>query len=94
VGELLKKNDIDPASLLDVLCDEQRAPDHQLPDTGLDLERERELSSMFIKSPDYGSRCSTVILIDRNNEVLFSERVYDLKTFEHTTQTFEFKIQP
>jgi uncharacterized protein with NRDE domain len=94
VGELLKKKDVDPSTLLDVLYDEQRAPDHQLPDTGLDLERERALSSMFIKSPDYGSRCSTVILVDRNNDVLFSERNYDLNTFEHTTQTFEFKIQP
>jgi uncharacterized protein with NRDE domain len=83
---------IDPEKLLDALYDDQVAGDSQLPDTGVGLEWERMLSPMFIKSPDYGSRCSTVILVDRNNEVLFSERVYDLQTFENTTQTFEFTI--
>jgi uncharacterized protein with NRDE domain len=74
--------------------DEQIAPDNQLPDTGVGLERERQLSSMFIKSPGYGSRCSTIVLIDKNNHVLFSERVYDLKTFQYNAKTFEFDIQP
>jgi uncharacterized protein with NRDE domain len=76
-----------------LLYDENRAADDQLPDTGLSLERERALSSMFIKSPDYGTRCSTVLLIDRNNHVRFAERVYDLNTFDYTLNEFEFKIQ-
>ena len=64
--------------------------DDQLPDTGVGLERERMLSSMFIKSPNYGSRCTTVVTIDRNNKIEFTERVYDLKTFEFGEQTFSF----
>lgn len=93
VNSLLKDHDVDPTKLFEVLFNEQRAEDSQLPDTGIGLDRERALSSMFIKSPGYGSRCSTVILIDRTNKVYFSERVYDLETFDYSVNSFEFKIE-
>lgn len=89
---LLASKDVEPAKLFDLLFDESAAPDEKLPDTGVGLERERMLSSMFIKSSNYGTRCSTVILIDHSNNVYFSERVYDLKTFEYSSHAFEFKI--
>lgn len=76
----------------EMLRDEERAPDDQLPDTGLDVARERALSSMFIKTPGYGSRSSTVVLIDHQNKIEFSERVYNLETFEYRTHKFEFLI--
>lgn len=91
---ILQQSIIDPAELFECMYDEQRASDVQLPETGIGLERERALSSMFIKTPNYGSRCSTVILVDHANHVLFSERVYDLTTFAFTTRTFEFNIDP
>ena len=90
---ILANSVIDPEMLFEILYDDQIAVDNLLPNTGLTLERERALSSMFIKTEGYGSRCSTVILIDKNNEVLFSERVYDLKTFQYTTQTFKFTAE-
>ena len=86
----ISRTEIDPEELFEILYDEQRATDDQLPDTGLTLERERALSSMFIKTDNYGSRCSTVILVDKANNVLFSERVYDLATFAYTTKTYRF----
>jgi uncharacterized protein with NRDE domain len=93
IKPILRQPALDPIRLHEMLYDERRAPDAQLPDTGVGLERERMLSSMFIKSPNYGSRCSTVILVQRNGQVLFSERVYDLKSFTHETRTYEFEIQ-
>lgn len=89
---LLDSKDIEPSKLFDLLFDDKTAPDENLPDTGVGLERERMLSSMFIKSPNYGTRCSTVILIDHANDVYFSERVYDLKTFAYSSRVFRFKI--
>lgn len=89
---VLKNQSIKPDALFDVLKDDHVAPDNQLPDTGVGLERERQLSSMFIKSPGYGSRCSTVVLIDKNDHVIFAERVYDLNTFDYTLGTFEFDL--
>jgi uncharacterized protein with NRDE domain len=83
---------VDPEKLLDVLYDDEVASDEYLPNTGLPLDRERALSSMFIKSEGYGSRCSTVVLIDKTDHVLFTERVYDTSSFDHTTASFQFKI--
>lgn len=78
--------------LFEALYDDELAPDLQLPDTGIGLEKERMLSSMFIKSPEYGTRCSTVILVDNNNKVLFAERTYNTSTFEYDTKYHKFKI--
>lgn len=54
----------DPQSLLALLMDTHRPADARLPDTGIGLERERLLSSRFIASDIYGTRASTVLLID------------------------------
>lgn len=94
MNNVLASEAIDPSSLFEVLFDDAIATDDVLPDTGIGLERERMLSSMFIKSPGYGTRCSTVVLIDRDNNLYFSERVYDLKTFNYTQSTYDFKIKP
>ena len=54
--------------------DTEMAPDDQLPDTGIGIEYERVFSSIFIKSPEYGTRSSTVLLVDKDNHVTFAER--------------------
>jgi uncharacterized protein with NRDE domain len=41
-----------------------------LPDTGVGLEWERILSPMFIESPAYGTRSSSVLKMGSNVEVL------------------------
>ena len=58
------------------LKDAKLANDQQLPDTGIGLEKERLLSSMFIEAPGYGTRCTTIITIDRQNLVTFKEVSY------------------
>ncbi len=83
---------IEPDDLFDILHDEQRAADQFLPETGIGIDRERALSSMFIKTNGYGTRCSTVIMVSNHGKVLFSERVFNLDTFEHQTKQFEFLI--
>ena len=93
ISPAFQKNDIDPDRVFEILYDDHIADDDQLPDTGLPLERERALSSMFIKTSNYGSRCSTLVLVDASNEVLFAERVYDLETFNYKTNTFRFSIR-
>jgi uncharacterized protein with NRDE domain len=60
-----------------LLRDEQQAAGAELPATGLSLQRERMLSSVFITSPDYGTRCSTVLTIDSDGIAAFAERSFD-----------------
>jgi uncharacterized protein with NRDE domain len=67
-------NEID---LLHLLHDEQRPEDAALPDTGVGLERERLLAPCFIRSPEYGTRASTLLLQHRSGRLLFLEEGYD-----------------
>lgn len=54
----------DTAALFAALADEHQPPDAELPDTGVGLARERYLASAFIRGREYGTRCSTVIVVD------------------------------
>jgi uncharacterized protein with NRDE domain len=63
--------------LFKVLYDRSLPPDDQLSDTGVGLKWERILSPLFIQSPDYGTRSSTALLVDKSGKTTFSERVYD-----------------
>ena len=65
------------AAMLDLLRDAEPAPDDQLPRTGLSLELERMLSSAFIRGPDYGTRCSTILTQDADGAVSFAEWTWD-----------------
>jgi len=58
-------------SLFEALADAEPAADAALPDTGVPLLRERQLSSAFIRieapgSGVYGTRCSTVVVAERS----------------------------
>jgi uncharacterized protein with NRDE domain len=69
-----------PAALADALyaflADRTPAPDAMLPSTGIARERERELSAAFVASARYGTRASTVIVVDANGKVRYSEKGY------------------
>jgi len=90
--DVLKSGIIQPEKLFDLLYDDIKAPVGELPDTGVGLDMERMLSPLFIKSPEYGSRCSTVLLIDNNDNVSFTERTYNTNTYEFEDREFTFKI--
>lgn len=55
----------DASAFLALLTDDTPAADDELPDTGVSLEWERHLSSIFIRARGYGTRCSTLITVDR-----------------------------
>ncbi|MEH7375910.1 NRDE family protein [Neobacillus drentensis] len=61
--------------LLSVLQNADQAPDELLPHTGVSLEWERMLSPLFIKSGNYGTRSSTVMLMS-DKEIQYVERVF------------------
>ncbi len=61
------------AGLAHLLADDARAPDEDLPSTGVPLEWERVLSSAFIRTAGYGTRASTLILRAHDGSTLFRE---------------------
>ncbi len=64
-------------SLFELLADDSVADDASLPDTGLDRDRERALSAICIRMEEYGTRCSTVILVHRSGRITFEERTVE-----------------
>jgi uncharacterized protein with NRDE domain len=90
----LDETTIDSETLISELTDTTTAPDEQLPDTGVPHDLERQLSSMFIQTPKYGTRCSTALLIGYDGSVEWREHSYMPGSLmvEHITQE-EFEIQ-
>ena len=89
---MAKKKGLEPEALLELLKDDLRPDDKDLPNTGVELEWERILSPIFISSPSYGTRSSTVILFDTKGKVTFIERTYESSTRNENTVEYTFKI--
>ena len=79
-------------ALFKILSDRKMAPDHKLPSTGVELEWERLLSSIFIESPGYGTRSSSVLLIGKNKRVKWVEKVFDGKPEPWIESRFSFLL--
>jgi uncharacterized protein with NRDE domain len=62
--------------LLALLSDPTQATDSQLPQTGIGLAGERLLSSVFIASPSYGTRASSVLMVNAEGNRLLVERSF------------------
>lgn len=92
---LSAKKQINLEDIFTILKNSVYPPDNMLPDTGIGLERERILSPLFVTSIDYGTRSSSIILIERTGKVTFAERTFileDPNTIEHKTLKFSFMI--
>jgi uncharacterized protein with NRDE domain len=88
LSEKLQEDDLDTDRLFGILSNTELSPDDRLPDTGLDYQREKIISSIFIESPGYGTRLSSVLSVDSKGEVDFHERSFIPKDKNH----FRFKI--
>ena len=79
-------------SLFRLLSDRRQAADALLPQTGVSPEWERLLSSAFIASDGYGTRCSTVVLVGRDGSVRFEERSFGSGSAPAEEIRYEFVI--
>jgi len=66
----------DTHPFFDLLADDEIVPDAHLPNTGVPPHWERVLSAIFVKSPDYGTRASTVLCAHHSGRVVFEERLF------------------
>jgi uncharacterized protein with NRDE domain len=83
----------DDDALLGVLAGRQRAPDDELPDTGIGLALERALSPPFIVQPQYGTRSTTVLAAGPGGGRVL-ERAYDTAGRPLATRRFDLPIAP
>lgn len=74
--KVIEKKELDKEALFNLLIDKNLAEDEILPDTGIPYEWEKMLSAMFIESPNYGTRVSTILLMDKTGRMYVEERSY------------------
>ncbi len=90
--EKILQNEGDPEEqLLTLLKDPEKAPDTMLPSTGLPYDAEKNISSVYITMGNYGTRCSTIITIDYDDNVVFTEAGHQP---EKNFRKFNFRIEP
>lgn len=73
----------DREKIFALLADNERPKDSLLPDTGIGAEWERLLSPIFIHSPGYGTRSSSLVTISNEGLVAFYERTYSHENGVH-----------
>ncbi len=64
IKKIIEEKEINIEKIFSVLKDKSIPSDHELPDTGVGYEKERMLAPIFIESPDYGTRSSSILLIE------------------------------
>jgi uncharacterized protein with NRDE domain len=83
----------DDGPLFALLRDDRLARDEDLPRTGVSLEWERLLSAAFVRLPGYGTRSSTLLLLDAEGRLRFDEVTFDAQTRESGRKRFSFRVE-
>ncbi|WP_349677881.1 NRDE family protein, partial [Alcanivorax sp. UBA3183] len=66
--------DCSTEQLMEVVDDHFQPPDSELPDTGVGLDLERLVAPVFIQSPTYGTRASSVVELHRDRDPIMLEQ--------------------
>ncbi len=65
-------------NLFAIMKNQQTPHESRLPNTGIEKNWEQLLSSIFIVSPEYGTRSTSIITLDNKNNIKVYEHIYDV----------------
>ena len=77
LAELIRNNDVSIATLLRLMDDRNRGPADEVERGRLEFDTAHAITAPFIVLPEYGTRCTTVVLVDKNRRWQFFERRFD-----------------
>ncbi|MFT5520381.1 MAG: hypothetical protein ACI9IA_000973 [Enterobacterales bacterium] len=83
---------INEAALLSILNNQTRPVESELPNTGIPVEWEQLLSSIFICSENYGTRSSSIVLLGVDSSINFTEVEYDKEGNHQSLKRFNFSL--
>ncbi len=93
--QIIQDETLSEKALFELLADDREAPDDKLPNTGIPKEAEKKISPIFIKTENYGTRCSTLLLIRKDGRVTFTERRFKAGGMTIKDENrYQFTIQP
>ncbi|HZW59574.1 MAG TPA: NRDE family protein [Woeseiaceae bacterium] len=94
LAELIARDAVNPNALFTLLADTRPAPTEDVPEGDLPFPLARAVSAPFIRTRDYGTRCTTVVLVGVDDNVLVAERRFDANGERCGDAEFRFKIVP
>lgn len=94
LDSLLEDEYVDPEALLALLADQAVVPSTGSSVAGMQTEQEELVKRIFIASPVYGTRSSTVLLMDRDGSLTFVERQFDAAGTPTGTREHVFRPGP
>ncbi len=91
--DAMRNNSLNESSLINMISDKELAADEELPDTGVPFELEKQLSSMYIRIPGYGTRCTTVVKISKQGFLEYTEVAYNEAGELISRNEFSFQVE-
>lgn len=93
LAPLIKDKELDINALFAIMGNKEVVNNEALlPQTGLPIDRERAISSMFIDTEGYGTRATTLVTVNRLGEVSFTERLFENGKFTGVENRYGFEI--
>ncbi len=89
LAKTVQNHYLDVDKLFELMSNNKQAKTESLPNTGIPLDWERLLSSIFIVSPEYGTRTTNIITQDNKGKISVYDRSYNEKGLCIKKQTFE-----
>ena len=91
---LLEQDSVNETTLMRLMADRERAPADEVEAGQLDFDTAYALTAPFIVLPRYGTRCTTVLLADRNGNWRFVERRFDAQGARTGESQYSFSATP
>ena len=90
---LITTNNVNIEAFLSIMMNQTLAPTKLLPLTGLNKELELLLSSIFIVSPEYGTRSTAIVLQSKAGNIEMYERNYSRAGEVINKNKFDFEVK-
>lgn len=92
LASMIESDDVDEDRLLAMLADPDRGTLDEAQSNGLSPDFAHALTAPFIVTPEYGTRCSTVVSVDAQGHARFVERRFDAAGRQTGESRFEFEL--
>jgi len=92
LASLLEKGQVNETHLLRLLGDRQKGPVDEVDGNRLPFAIAHAITAPFIVTPEYGTRCSTVIRAQRSGKWHFQERRFDPAGKNTGDSKFSFRV--
>lgn len=93
LNNCIKTNSLAAENIFKLLENTEEADNDDLPNTGISFELEKKLSPVFISMKGYGTRCSTIIFADCNNNISFQEVTFNENRQIIGNKTYELMLK-